>query len=207
MAQSLSKGSRPFFPIVTKIRILSKYTYVHFTVSSLTLKHNQHIRVFFKMTAHATTTTAPSTTSRMTEARNNSSVPLSKFECAPAPTRAQLNDVDTKRTDHSPISNPTILLTSTPVLNILITYQIPVGTKHWEASDPCEEIETLRQKTDSLMEKFKTQTSLELAKAELAKAKLSQESKKPVEVKSELAGELDEGMGKCFRKVEQMKIE
>lgn len=180
---------------------------MHLTFSSSTLEHNQHIQVFFRMTAHAATTTAPSTASKMTDARNNSPVPLSKFACAPAPTRAHLNDEDTKRTDHSPISDPTILPTSTPVLNILIAYQTPVGTEHWEASDSWVEIATLKQKTDSVMEKFKIQTSLKLARADLAKVKLATEIKKPAEVKSELAGELNKGMGKKFCKVEQMKIE
>jgi len=69
------------------------------------------------------------------------------------------------------------------------------------------EVDALKQKTDSTMEKLKTVTAVELAKAGLAQRNLADQYERSIqrqramEEKSRMAEEMDEGMDKWLSNV------
>lgn len=95
-----------------------------------------------------------------------------------ASARAQLNAEDTARKSQPSVPKCTILLTHYTVsLNILITYQTPLGTEHWEPNTPDAELDHVRQVVNCTAETSATLMALERAREDLEELKLKHRSK------------------------------
>jgi hypothetical protein len=99
--------------------------------------------------------------------------------------RAQLNIEDSARKFQTSIFRYNILLTDVTGLHIQITYQTLLGTELWEIPEPRTEIENLQSKREAAIESSTTQTTLEMARTELAKRKLEEEKKNELEMRKQ----------------------